>query len=324
MIKFADMFCGGGLGARGAVMAGCHPVAAVDSWDIAGATYKDNFPDANVTVDRIENVDPVQATGEEKIDLLLTSPECTNHSVAKGAKPICEISRRSAFHSLTWAKALDPRWIIMENVPQIRSWERYPELLQGLADLGYGVQETILNSAEFGVPQARRRWFLMCEKGNNPLVPEPITAIFTPVSSILDPSGVWRTSPLYTEKRAKRTILYAERAMSELGDGSSFLVVYYGSDASGGWQSLDEPLRTVTTLDRFALVEKIAGEYRMRMLQPNELARAMGLPVEHRFNQGTRRDKVKLCGNGICAPVMSVIVQSLIGSNLQCQPAIAV
>ncbi len=85
MIKFADMFCGGGLGARGAVMAGCQPVAAVDAWNIAGATYKDNFPSANVIVDSIENVDPVQATRGEQIDLLLTSPECTNHSIAKGA-----------------------------------------------------------------------------------------------------------------------------------------------------------------------------------------------------------------------------------------------
>lgn len=44
----------------------------------------------------------------------------------------------------------------------------------------------------------------------------------------------------------------------ELGEDTSFLLVYYGTDGCGGWQRLDRPLRTVTTIDRFALVEPSA------------------------------------------------------------------
>ena len=42
--------------------------------------------------------------------------------------------------------------------------------------------------------------------------------------------------------------------MKTLGAGVPFLIVYYRSDNVGGWQRLDRPLRTITTVDRFGLV----------------------------------------------------------------------
>ena len=56
----------------------------------------------------------------------------------------------------------------------------------------------------------------------------------------------------------------------------NFLLVYYGSDGSGGWQRLDRPLRTITTVDRFALVEHGEGGPTIRMLQVPELKRPWG------------------------------------------------
>jgi len=55
-----------------------------------------------------------------------------------------------------------------------------------------------------------------------------------------------------------------------------FLLVYYGTDGSGGWQPLDRPLRTLTTLDRFGLVTWKGDTPMLRMLQVPELQRAMG------------------------------------------------
>jgi DNA (cytosine-5)-methyltransferase 1 len=48
------------------------------------------------------------------------------------------------------------------------------------------------------------------------------------------------------------------------------------------------------------------------MLQPDELLRAMGAGSKHRLPHGSRRDKVKLCGNGVCSPVMKAIFEKLI------------
>ena len=65
--------------------------------------------------------------------------------------------------------------------------------------------------------------------------------------------------------------------MRELAQGEDFLVVYYGSDRAGGWQRLDRPLRTLTTLDRFGLVQWRGKTPTLRMLQVPEIERAMGL-----------------------------------------------
>ena len=67
-------------------------------------------------------------------------------------------------------------------------------------------------------------------------------------------------------------------------------MVYYGSDGAGGYLRLDRPLRTVTTLDRFAYVRPTQFGHEMRMLQPTELAAAMGFPVEHQLPKSTRRE----------------------------------
>lgn len=310
--SFVDLFCGGGLGARGAVMAGGRPLAAVDLWQTATDTYRDNFPDANVIAGDVGLIDPKQAVLGKKVDLLLASPECTNHSVAKGAQPRCETSRDTALLTLSWIEALRPDTVLIENVHQMQDWKRYGEFTQGLRDLGYDVQAYKFNSADFGVPQSRNRLYLACTLGREALVPPPRKLIRRSASTILDPQNVWKTSPLFAPYRAARTVERAEKAIAEIGSGQSFILVYYGSDGGGGWQSLDVPLRTITTLDRFALVEMVDGEHRMRMLQPPELLRAMGVdPLVHRLSRGTRRDRVRLCGNGICAPVVRDIISSL-------------
>ena len=57
MLKFVDLFCGGGFGARGAVRGGGTPLLGLDAWDLATKTYQTNFPEADVLTEYIENVD---------------------------------------------------------------------------------------------------------------------------------------------------------------------------------------------------------------------------------------------------------------------------
>jgi len=311
---FADLFCGGGFGARGVVAAGGRPLLAVDAWDVAAKTYKANFPDAHVIHGRVEDVNP-DVLRRRKVDLLLTSPECTNHTHARGSRPTVEASRETAMSTLVWTAALRPEFVVIENVPNMRGWRRYEELLSGLRSLDYGVTESIVCASDFGVPQRRRRLFLTAWRNGVPKKVRIPRVDRSPARRILDPKGTWDESPLYVPRRAKRTIAYAEAAMESLGGTKPFLVVYYGSDQAGGWQSLDQPLRTVTTLDRFALVRFSQGEWLMRMLQPGELARAMGVPMKHKFPVGNRRDKVRLCGNGICAPVVRGVVSQLLAQR---------
>ena len=132
--------------------------------------------------------------------------------------------------------------------------------------------------------------------------------------SVLDPPGNWKTSALFDQRRASATLERARRGFQALGKTSSFLLVYYSSDGGGGWQPLDRPLRTITTVDRFALIRHDGREPRMRMLQIPELQRAMGFLDHYRLREGTRRDRIRLLGNGVCPPVMEAVLHSLISS----------
>ena len=313
MIRTFDMFCGAGGSSAGARAAGMDVVAGVDMCDIAAGTFAANFPDARTVACRLEDIRlGTLSRTVGKIDLLLASPECTSHTCAKGGAPRDEASRATAMLVVEYARALHPRWLVLENVIHMRPWSRYGELKHALEDLGYHLREHVLDAADFGVPQRRRRLFLVGDRTRQPA--RTIRSRSGPkrtAKSVLDAADVWRTSALFDARRASATLERAERGFRALGNDASFLLVYYGNDGAGGWQPLDRPLRTITTLDRFALVRHDGCEPRMRMLQVPELKRAMGFDENFKLPVGTRRDRIRLLGNGVCPPVMQAVVNSL-------------
>lgn len=311
-MRALDLFCGAGLSSAGAQAGGATLVGAVDLCPIATATYAANFPDARVVNSSLEDLEPSALRRKiGDVDLLIASPECTNHTCAKGSAPRSEDSRATALQVVRYAKTFRPRWIVMENVLYMRPWSRYPELVQELQCLGYFVREHVLDATQFGVPQKRRRLFVVCGLEGEPPDLKPRSQSRPSVRDILDPDSEWEMTPLFRKGRASDTRARARRAISELGDGKPFLIVYYGTDGCGGWQRLDRPLRTVTTVDRFALVRPSKNGHMMRMLQVSELRRAMGLRTDFKFPNGTRRDKIRMLGNGVCPPVMRAVVQGL-------------
>jgi DNA (cytosine-5)-methyltransferase 1 len=311
LIRTLDIFCGGGGSSYGARRGGADVVCGIDLCESAAATYAANFPAARTIRSRLENVNPRKLHREiGDVDLLLASPECTNHTCAKGSAPRSEQSRATAMQALRFAREFKPRWLVLENVIHMRPWSRYAELKEALGGLGYNFSEFVLDASDFGVPQNRRRLFIVCDR-MQPVMPlkAPRRRKIRTVRNILDPPGTWRTTPLYDPRRAKPTLERAERGFAALGDNASFLLVYYGTYGCGGWQPLDRPLRTITTVDRFALVQPGTAGHEMRMLQVPELKRAMGFKADFVLKGGTRRERIKILGNGVCPPVMQAIVQ---------------
>lgn len=98
----------------------------------------------------------------------------------------------------------------------------------------------------------------------------------------------------------------------------AFLVKYFSTGAA---KSIDEPLDTVTTKDRFALVtihgeEYIITDIKMRMLQPRELFNAQGFPPEYIIdkdfegNSYAKTKQVARCGNAVTPPVAAALVRA--------------
>jgi len=314
-IRAIDLFCGAGGSSWGAQAAGVRIVAAFDMWPVAESVYRDNFPEARFYLGRIEDHDIDQVVKEiGHVDLIMASPECTNHSVAKGNKPRCEKSKDTALLVVTFASAFKPRWVVVENVVSMQNWSKYADLIRQMKELGYHCLAQKLNAADFGVPQARRRLFLLFDLESVPDEVKPPKRKQKTAAEIVNLNGKYRCTALRTKRRAKPTLARADRAIAQVGENTPFLMVYYGSDHAGGWQSLEVPLRTVTTLDRFALVKPSDLGLVMRMLQPEELKAAMGWTKRFRIQHGTRRDKIKMIGNAVCPPVMREIISTLIES----------
>jgi DNA (cytosine-5)-methyltransferase 1 len=311
-IRAIDLFCGAGGSSWGAQLAGVEIVAGFDVWSAAKDAFQTNFPKAAFFDGLLEDLDPKSIRRKiGAIDLIIASPECRSHSLARGAGTRSDRSRNTAFQVTRFAAVFKPRWIVIENVVTMRSWAKYAQFKRSLARLGYNISEQVLNAADFGVPQQRRRLFLLCDKNDEPGKVPSIRARHCPISKVIDLNGTYALSPLRTEKRATATLERADRAISTLGS-RPFLLVYYGTDKAGGWQSLSRTLRTITTLDRFALVKPEKGRHVMRMLQVPELKRAMGLPKVFDLGTGNRRQRIHLIGNAVCPPVMRSIVRSLV------------
>jgi DNA (cytosine-5)-methyltransferase 1 len=312
-IKTIDLFCGAGGSSYGARNAGAEIVAGFDIWGTAIKAYQSNFAEAITFEADLRKLVPESIKKQVgEINLILASPECTNHSLAKGAKERDEESKRTAFEVTRFAKAFSPKWIVIENVVEMQSWSEHKKLLDELWELKYSVQQIKINAADLGVPQARKRLFLLCTNTEKTEVTE--FAIEKkkqkPVSSIIDWSDKYKYTPVFSKGRAENTLIRAENAINSLGRKQDFIMVYYGSGE--GWQTIDRPLRTITTLDRFALVRPSRKGHKMRMLQPEELKLAMGFDNDYNLNIGvTRREKIKLMGNGVCPPVMEGIVSGL-------------
>jgi DNA (cytosine-5)-methyltransferase 1 len=312
-VRTLDLFSGGGGSSYGARAAGAEIVCGVDAWPCATAAYAANFGDdkaVNLTLDGKSSPSALGDIG--RIDLLLASPECTSHTCARGSRPPDEDSKRTANYVLAFAAALKPRWVVVENVIHMRGWHGYKPLLEALDKQGYQVRIEVLDASRFGVPQIRKRLFILADRERKPRHVPRKRGKAPSARRILDPDGFWTSKPLRSEQRAQPTIERAERAIATLGARKPFLIVYYGSDGAGGWQPLNRPLRTVTTLDRFGLVTWQDQTPMLRMLQVPELSRAMGFGEDYLLDAvKQRRDRIKILGNGVPPPVMQAIVETL-------------
>ncbi len=314
-IRAIDLFSGIGGNSCGAENSGVEIVAAFDMWKLATEVFKDNFPNSLTFPIKLEDVNIGKIKKNiGKIDLILASPECTSHSVAKGNKTPSEESKNLAYQVIRFIREFNPRWVLIENVIHMKNWEGYGNFLNELKKI-YFVSEYILTASDFGVPQSRRRLYICCDREKklpDYIIPDKKREIR--IQDYINLNGKYAFSPLKTETRAKTTLKRAENAINTIGANTPFLLVYYGSDSSGGWQVLGIPLRTVTTIDRFALVKpsEDGTGHVMRMLQPLELKAAMGFPKEFIINRGTRREKIHLLGNAVCPPVINAILKKII------------
>jgi len=160
-----DLFCGCGGLTEGLKEAGFQVLGAVDLDPLSVEVYKANHPEVKVWEMDIRELDPAELLNEldlkeRKIDLLAGCPPCQGFSTMRtlnGAVRVDDPRNDLLKEFERFVEALRPRAVMMENVPGLADDERFMAFCMTLKRLGYWGEHRILNAADYGVPQRRRR-----------------------------------------------------------------------------------------------------------------------------------------------------------------------
>jgi len=372
-----DLFCGAGGESQGIHWAAEKmgkeiEMFAVNHWERAIETHSFNFPGDEVICRNIEDINPSRVVPHGHVSLLWASPACTHFSVARGGKPMDEQSRVTPFTILDWLDKLTVDRVIIENVPEFQTWgplckdnrpipegkgETFQAFINMMASLGYDIDYKVLNAADYGAPTTRRRLFIQAtRKGSGKRIMWPEQTHYNPVDTLFSGNNQWvpardiidwslpsqliheRKKPL-AGKTMKRIMQGIERYW---GDGAKpFITRYNGGEnrnhsinepvptldtsnryglvepllmeyyGNGVCKPVSVPVGTVTTRERFALIEGQGIGIGFRMLQPHELSAAQSFPKNYHFT-GNKGEVVKQIGNAVCP----LIAQAIVGDSL--------
>lgn len=292
-MKAIDLFAGAGGWTEGATQAGVTVVAAANHWAKAVASHELNHPN---TIHHCQDLNLFDPGDYPAHDLMLASPSCQGHSPARrrdlfGAEARHDKSRATAWCVVDTAEICRPKALIVENIPAFYKWALYPQWKASLEALGYHLREHVLDAADFGVPQNRERAIITgCL--SRPIQIGSGRVEWVAASSFLRfDKGNW--SPINKPSRAQATLDRIATGRRQLGTGR-FLAPYYSEGSGLTGRSIDRPIGTVTTLDRFLLVD---GD-RCRCLMVEEYKAAQSFRADYKLT-GNRRDQIMQLGNAV-------------------------
>lgn len=172
----ADLFSGGGGLAEGFRQAGWNVIAASDIDGGASATFRRNFPEAAFLegpISKITGAMIMKETGlvPGQLDCLIGGPPCQSFSYNNHQRSADDERARLFRRYLKIVATLLPKTLVMENVPGMLSvgdGAIVSAIKRKLKKLGYEIAIRILYAEDFGVPQQRRRVFVIASRVGDP------------------------------------------------------------------------------------------------------------------------------------------------------------
>jgi len=189
-LTFIDLFSGAGGLAEGFRQAGYRSVYAVEIDAAAAATYKANFKH-DVFTGPIEDLREIPV----RAPIVIGGPPCQAFSPLGRMSPADNHADLSKLwrHFVRVVEQVQPVAFVVENVPEFLSSQEYKLFERQMKRLKYTYAAGVLNAADFGVPQKRRRGFTIAVRGGWPRLPQPTATRRTVRDAIgnlpLEPSG---------------------------------------------------------------------------------------------------------------------------------------
>lgn len=300
--NFVDLFSGAGGLSCGLTMAGFTPVASVEIMPEAVETYKYNFVQRKKYKEDVETRDITtdeakqalyDSIGERHIHLLVGGFPCQGFSLA-GNRVVTDERNSLYIEMLKIVDHLKPEYIVMENVEGLRSMlngKIEEKIISDYKKIGYNINVTVLNSADYGVAQTRRRVIFVGNRiGGTNYHPQPFMTKYKTLGEEIErfmnmdeDKSINHIFSIHTEEMKKR--------ITAVPEGMSLYGNYSDAWKKSPW---DKPSCTVKeNHGGVNLHPKLP-----RVLTPRELAALQSFPDDFIF-KGTKKWQLVQIGNAV-------------------------
>jgi len=292
MMNTIDLFSGCGGLSLGFEKAGFEVLAAFDNWKPAVEIYKDNFQHPIFESDLADN-SIIEQVRQFAPEIIIGGPPCQDFSSA--GKRDETLGRADL--TLSYANiiaSIKPKWFLMENVARIEKSRILKEAMEVFKKNGYGLTKQVLNASFYGVPQRRKRFFLIGRLG-----------------------GKDNELEYYLSKNQSKE----EMTLFDYFENSLGLEFYYRhprSYARRGIFSIHEPSPTVRGVNR--PMPKTYKKHSGDRCEPSENVRALTtiersyiqtFPKDFKFT-GTKTNLNQMIGNAVPVQLAKHVAQSII------------
>lgn len=297
-MKLIDLFCGCGGMSLGFQNAGFQIVAAYDNWQPAIDIYKANFNHPIFKKD-LSNLDIIDEINRLKPDIIIGGPPCQDFSIA--GKRNFTGSRANLTN--TFAQIIQivrPQWFVMENVYNIEKSPIFHEVIEIFHKAGYGITKHIWDASFMGVPQMRKRYFVIGHLNEDD-------------DFILD--------ALLQDLSSHRMTVREYFASTPLD--TDFIYLHPRSYLRRAVFSLDEPCNTIRSVNRsmptnykFHPADKCNDRSRIRPLTTKERSMIQTFPVSFSF-VGQKSSIEQAIGNAVPVKMAEYIARHIYNFSLK-------
>lgn len=343
--KVIDLFAGVGGFSLGFEMSGFNVVVANEYDESIAKAYSENHKNTQMIVGDITSLNLKDTFGKYagEVDVVIGGPPCQGFS-QKGQRKTIYDERNFLFkYYVAVVELVKPRYFVMENVPNLLTAEKgffLKEIEELFNSLGYSIKYDVLNSSDYGVPQNRRRAFIIGKlNGEAPNLPNPREGKVTIWDAISDLAflesgeGVeeqeYRNPPqseyqrlmrknskkLYNHVVTKHSKVALERlALIPPNAGKEVLPKEHLTKSiySGTWTRMckDEVSVTITTRFDTPSSGKFTHPFLDRAITVREGARIQSFPDDFHFI-GTKGSQMKQVGNAV-PPLLALAIAEVI------------
>jgi DNA (cytosine-5-)-methyltransferase len=291
--RLIDLFAGCGGMSLGFQNAGFEVIAAYDFWQAAIDIYKENFQHPIYKVD-LSRKDISEELAAANPDIIIGGPPCQDFSIA-GKR---EFEGKRANLTLIYSNiisAVKPRWFVMENVYNIEKSPVFAQAVSNFRKAGYGITKRIWDASYMGVPQMRKRYFVIGKLGapDDFLMRSLLKGLTEKRMTVRQ---YLKDSPLDTEYYYMHPRSYARRAIF----------------------SIDEPSATIRGINRpipsgyqFHPADKTRDINLVRSLTSKERSYLQTFPAEFIF-VGAKTDIEQAIGNAVPIKMAEYIAKRII------------